>query len=110
MCKGKGLKKIMSGTSIRWAKRRTSYYGKQITDMQKIRPKEKLYIALSELDFSWYRGEVEYVKEAWGDNLHITDIAEELHRDVDEVALLVMDLARNDCIEHRGNGVFGDNV
>ena len=77
-------------------------------DSRKMRPREELYIALSELDFSWYPGEVEQVAQLWRDGIHIADIAEKMKRDIDEVAILIMDLARRDVIEPRKNGAMGE--
>jgi len=83
---------------------------RSIIDLKKWRPHEELYIALSELDFSWYPDEVERVKKLWRYGLHIADIAEQLKRDPDEVAILIMDLARQKIIKPRKGGVFGKAV
>lgn len=77
-------------------------------DSRKMRPREELYIALSELDFSWYPGEVEQVAQMWREGLHIAKIAEMLERDIDEAAVLIMDLARKNKVRRRKNGVFGE--
>ena len=79
-----------------------------LADLRKRRPREKLYIALSELDFSWYPDEVEQVAQFWRDGPHIAKIAEMLERDIDEVAVLIMDLARKNKIRRRKNGVLGE--
>ena len=79
-----------------------------LADLRKRRPQEKLYIALSELDFSWYHAEVEKIKKLWAYGLHIAKIAEMLERDIDEVAVLIMDLARRGVIGRRKNGVLGE--
>jgi len=81
---------------------------RQLIDIKKWRPQEELYIALSELDFSWYPGEVEKIKKLWAYGLHIAKIAEMLERDIDEVAVLIMDLARKNKIRRRKNGVLGE--
>ena len=81
---------------------------RQLIDIKKWRPQEELYIALSELDFSWYHAEVERVRKLWAYGLHIAEIAERLGRDVDEVAVLIMDLARKNKIRRRKNGVLGE--
>ena len=81
---------------------------RQLIDIKKWRPQEELYIALSELDFSWFPGEVEKIKKLWAYGLHIAKIAEMLERDVDEVAVLIMDLARKNKIRRRKNGVLGE--
>jgi hypothetical protein len=79
-----------------------------LADSRKRRPREELYIALSELDFSWYPGEVEQVAQMWRDGIHIADIAEKMKRDTDEVVILIMDLARRGVIEPRKNGALGE--
>jgi len=81
---------------------------RQLIDIKKWRPQEELYIALSELDFSWFPGEVEKIKKLWAYGLHIAKIAEMLERDVDEVAVLIMDLARKNKIRRRKNGALGE--
>ncbi len=80
---------------------------RQLIDIKKWRPQEQLYIALSELDFSWFPGEVERVKKLWAYGLHIADIAERLERDIGEVGVLIMDLARKTKIRLGNNGVLG---
>ena len=79
-----------------------------LADSRKRRPREELYIALSELDFSWYPGEVEQVAQLWREGLPVADIAEKMERDVDEVAILIMDLARRGVIRRRKNGALGE--
>jgi hypothetical protein len=79
-----------------------------LADSRKRRPREELYIALSELDFSWYPGEVEQVAQLWRKGLPVADIAEKMKRDIDEVVILIMDLARRDVIGRRKNGALGE--
>ncbi|AOM13830.1 hypothetical protein [Bacillus thuringiensis] len=64
-----------------------------------------LYIALEEMDMFWDEDEVWRVKEAWNNNESIFAISEKLQRDPDEVALLIMDLARKGAIEKRALGL-----
>lgn len=78
------------------------------TDYKKFRPEEELYIALSELDFSWYEAEMTEVIKFWNDGCHITKIAQCMRRDTDEVAILIMDLARQGIIGERKGGCFGN--
>lgn len=73
----------------------------------KTRPKQRLYIALEQLDFSWYQDQVELVIELWNKGVHIKQISEELGRDSDEVFLLLMDLIRRKRIKERKNGIYG---
>lgn len=42
------------------------------------------------------------------EGLHVADIAERMERDIDEVAILIMDLARRDVIGRRKNGAMGE--
>lgn len=76
-------------------------------DLKKYRPAEPLYIALDELDFSWYRSEVEQVTECWARGWSVRQIAKRLKRDPDEVAVLIMDLARRKKIAQRPGGAMG---
>ncbi len=79
-------------------------------DKTKLRPQVLLYTALSDgnFDFTWYPHEVTTVINRWNEGSHISDIAEELDRDTDEVAVLIIDLARKGKIGRREGGVYGD--
>ncbi|MDA1676815.1 helix-turn-helix domain-containing protein [Bacillus cereus group sp. TH152-1LC] len=66
--------------------------------------RRNLYIALEELDMLWDEDEVVQVKEAWNNNESVFAIGEKMQRDPDEVALLIMDLARKGAI---GKGRWG---
>ena len=79
-------------------------------DIMKLRPKSELVIILEDLDFSWYAVEMNKVKSLWKDGWHIKDIAKTVKRDQDEVATLVMHLARRGEISRRRGGVFGDDI
>lgn len=72
----------------------------------KLRPAE-LYIALDNLDFSWYLAEVDNVAKAWESGMHIADIAAAFRRTDTEVFLLLLDLASKGKITEREGGVFG---
>ena len=76
-------------------------------DKTKRCPKAELYIACDDLDFSWYHWEIEAVTEWWNGGLCITEIAEMLDRDCDEVAILLIDLARKEKIQPREGGIWG---
>lgn len=73
----------------------------------KTRPKDELHICLEKLDFSWYKKEVEKVKNMWEEGHHIKDIAQVMDREVDEVFLLLLDLIRRKKIKSRENGIYG---
>lgn len=76
-------------------------------DKFKLRPKQKLVIALDDLDFTWLPSEIALVKTMWDFGYHIADIAAKVKRDQDEVAVLIMHLARKGKIEKRKTGVLG---
>jgi hypothetical protein len=78
----------------------------QYTDKWKLRPPE-LIIALEDLDFSFLPEEAETTKKMWHDGKHIADIAEKLQRDIDEIAILIMHMARRGEIEKRKSGALG---
>ncbi|MFQ6341046.1 helix-turn-helix domain-containing protein [Bacillus sp. AF62] len=67
--------------------------------------RRNLYIALEELDMLWDEDEVVQVKEAWNNNESVFAIGEKMQRDPDEVALLIMDLARKGAIGKRVLGL-----
>ena len=79
-------------------------------DKYKLRPQERLYTALLSLDFTWTRVELKDVMRLWNSGAHIGEIAEVVGRDGDEVALLIMDLVRNDRLKPREGGVYGDQT
>ena len=79
-------------------------------DRLKLRPKKELIIVLDDLDFSWLPAEVAKVKKLWDFGWHIADIAKTVKRNQDEVATLVMHLARKGEIQRRRGGVFGDGI
>ena len=70
-------------------------------------PRERLYIACDDMDFSWTEKAVNRVNQMWKAGAHITAIARAVRRPADEVALLIMSLAREGKIEPRPGGVFG---
>lgn len=77
------------------------------TDGSKYRPKTRLYIALQDLDFSWYPWEVEKVRELWSQGKSIPRIGKIVGRDPDEVTVLIMSLAREQRIRNRPGGAAG---
>ncbi|PEO37548.1 helix-turn-helix domain containing protein [Bacillus wiedmannii] len=67
--------------------------------------RRNLYIALEELDMFWDEDDVLRVKNTWKNNESVFAIGEKLQRDPDEVALLIMDLARKGAIGKRALGL-----
>ena len=68
------------------------------------------YIACFDLDFSWNEKQVKRVIAYWKSGYHIAEIAKKVDRIIDEVAILIIDLARKEEIEKREGGVFGAKV
>lgn len=66
------------------------------------------YIALLDLDFSWNEKMVNRVIGYWEAGYHISEIAEKVDRVIDEVAILIIDLSRNNELTERPGGAFGD--
>ena len=68
------------------------------------------YIALEDLDFMWSDADVETAKRMWDDGISLDSIAETTKREHDEVALLIMDLARKEMVILRTSGFEGTNT
>ncbi|MCM3273685.1 helix-turn-helix domain-containing protein [Paenibacillus elgii] len=66
----------------------------------------KIYIALEELDFVWTEKDVLEVDRMWNRGSSIWEIGRAFNRDIDEVAVLIMDRCRHGYIKQRLNGVF----
>lgn len=71
------------------------------TGPKAIKQRQKIYLALEDLNFVWCESEVSGVIQLWEDGLNIWDIAAEMERDPDEVTILIMDLARKERITPR---------
>ena len=78
----------------------------RVRDINKLRP-EKLYIALKELDFSFEQFELDITIDMWNRGRYIGTIVNELQRDCDEIAILIMSLRRDNKIEDREGGLWG---
>ena len=73
----------------------------------KLRPSE-LYIACDGMDFSWYPAEVERVIADYNTGLSLAEMAANVGgRDIDELFILLLDLARQGKIKARPGGVLG---
>lgn len=64
-----------------------------------------IYVACEEMDFIWTGDQVEDFKRLWRDGIDIASISEILARDPDEVALLIISLARSNTITPREDGL-----
>ncbi|OEH86231.1 hypothetical protein BHU72_11895 [Desulfuribacillus stibiiarsenatis] len=67
-----------------------------------------VYIVLEDLDFIWSKQDIKVVRQLWNENVSIKEISKQVGREVDEVALLIMDQARKGIIKKRKNGVWGE--
>lgn len=72
--------------------------------------RRKTIIALEELNFVWCDDEATEVADMWRMGIPIDLIADNFARDPDEVAILLMHLARRGRIKARPGGVFGGKV
>lgn len=59
------------------------------------------------IDFSWPREQIPKVIAMWKSGLSIEQISERTERPIDEVAMLLIDQARNNNIKAREGGIFG---
>ena len=76
-------------------------------DKWKLRPTERLHFACEELDLSFRQQEVWDVIRWWREGMSYDAMADSLDRDADEVAILLIDLARTGRIEKRRGGCRG---
>lgn len=65
-----------------------------------------IYVVLEDLDFVWDEADIPKVEEMWREGLSVWEIAKVFDRDPDEVALLIMDRARQGTIRKRKWGAY----
>ncbi|PWW06294.1 hypothetical protein DFQ01_103196 [Paenibacillus cellulosilyticus] len=70
--------------------------------------RQKIYLACEDMNFAWDEVEVRKFHELWKAGVGIFDIAEQLKRDPDEVALLIIDRSRQHRIQPRTGGIWGE--
>ena len=71
--------------------------------------RRNIVIACEDMDFTWDESDVHRVIELWNRGVSISDIARAVDRDDgDELMILLIDLARNQRIKKRTNGVWGN--
>lgn len=75
-------------------------------DKFKLRPDSELYIACEKFDFSFFKEEVEQIKQRYKQGVPVLDIAEDMKRHEVEIAILLVDLAERGRITPRHSGVF----
>lgn len=72
----------------------------------KLRPTEKLHIALENMDLAWFADEVKLIKNMWKYGCPIWEMAERVKRTQEEVLILLIDLK----VGGRKNGVYGTPI
>jgi hypothetical protein len=72
--------------------------------------KDKPYEACMDLNRKWYSDEITRFIKMWNAGDCITKISAELKRDVDEIALLIIDQKRKGRINDRAGGAYGRGV
>jgi hypothetical protein len=78
-----------------------------IENLHMTEKRQKVYIALEDLDFIWDIRQVRELDEMWRRGFSLQYMAEYFDRDPDEVALLLMDRLRRGRIRPRKGGIFG---
>lgn len=76
---------------------------RSITDVNHV---DNDYIALIDLDFSWMKKDINRVARFWREGKSIAEISEYFNREIDEVFLLLLDLARKHKIDSRKEGLY----
>lgn len=66
-----------------------------------------IYLALDDMNFTWFRKEVYLIRDLWKQGHDFVDIAEAVSRDPDEMFLLLADQAYSGMIEARPGGLSG---
>jgi len=66
----------------------------------------RFYIALEDLNLDWKRGQVDVFDKLWIEGYSLEYISNKFKREMDEVAILVMDRCRKEFIQPRKNGIF----
>lgn len=69
--------------------------------------RQNIYVACENFDFVWDERDVVEFDRMWNEGLSLYDIAKVFKRDPDEVAILVMDRAKQGFIKRRKGGVQG---
>lgn len=69
--------------------------------------RRNIYLALEGLDFTFDEDDLPDVIRKWEEGFNIWDMAEAMNRDPDEVAVLIMSLAREGKLDARPGGALG---
>lgn len=68
--------------------------------------RRKIYIAIEDLDCVWDIDHVKDFEYLWNEGHTLSDIAKYLKRDIDEVAILLLDRARKGKVKSRESGIW----
>lgn len=66
-------------------------------------------IILEDVEFAWRKSDIQEVIKLWGYGIPLKKISERINRDLDEVFLLLLHLARNGTIKKRENFIWGND-
>lgn len=64
-----------------------------------------VYLALEELDFVWSTKQVEEFDNLWSEGMSLKNISLYFNRDIDELAILLIDRARKGKAKQRRYGI-----
>ncbi len=81
---------------------------RQVERMYHLKKRNDTYIALEDTDFTWDLMQVTEFEYLWREGYSLQGIAEYFDRDIDEVALLLMDRIKKDKIKPRKRGIFAE--
>ncbi len=90
----------------KWADQEKTHR-RQIERMYHLDKRNDTYIALEDTDFTWDLMQVTEFDYLWKEGHSLEDIAKYFDRDMDEVALLLMDRMKQGKVKTRANGIFG---
>lgn len=71
------------------------------------RKQPEIYTACAGMNLQWSDAQVKAFEAAWERGESITDIADMLDRDCDEVGILALDRAHEGAIQRRAHGIYG---
>lgn len=79
----------------------------QVKAIKRKEDRRKNYKAYAGLNLDWAEETINKVIDGYNDGAAVPDIAESISREQEEVAFLIMDMARQGIIEPRDSGVYG---
>lgn len=72
-----------------------------------IPPEQYVMFLHDDINWGWTHDEIDTFTRLWKEGVSLWDIAKQLERDPDEVALLVIALRRDKRIKRRPGGIWG---